>query len=210
MAPDSRIIITRHAQAEHNVHLDYSIPDPPLTPLGIKQAASLAPPITGVTTRSRPSRHITTQAYARDDTYTVGWAPAIQRLGGLRNVVCLPEAQESNGYPCDTGSSREALERDPELARFDFARLTPDWTSKRGIWAPIEPALVDRAAWVRRFFLRDRPEKNTYRACGAREFYKSLLCCIFGNISLTPGSLGPTDLIIRDGYQDFEWFSPSN
>ncbi|KAK3044224.1 hypothetical protein LTS18_001848, partial [Coniosporium uncinatum] len=68
MAPNSRIILTRHAQAEHNVDLDYSskphphqtaapqviklnlpclnpVPDAPLTPLGRKQAASLAPQI---------------------------------------------------------------------------------------------------------------------------------------------------------------------
>jgi broad specificity phosphatase PhoE len=92
-------------------------------------------------------------------TTYLGWAPAIQRLGGLGKVICLPQAQECNDFPCDTGSSRETLEADPELAGFNFELLTPDWTSKKGFWAPDDAVLANRARSVRQF-LRDRPEKN--------------------------------------------------
>lgn len=74
-------------------------------------------------------------------------------------MICLPELQECNNYPCDTGSSREQLEADPEYAGFNLERLTPDWTSKKGVWDPEERALEARARQVRQF-LRDRPEKN--------------------------------------------------
>jgi broad specificity phosphatase PhoE len=89
----------------------------------------------------------------------LGWAPAIERLGGLEKVICLPEAQECNGYPCDTGSTRETLEADPEFAGFNFELLTPEWTSKKGFWATNKTTLANRARWVRQY-LRDRPEKD--------------------------------------------------
>lgn len=92
-------------------------------------------------------------------TTYLGWAPAIERLGGLKKVVCLPQAQECNALPCDTGSPREVLEADPEFAVFDLAPLTPDWTSKQGFWAASDEALYNRARYVRQF-LRERPEHN--------------------------------------------------
>ncbi|KAI0596294.1 histidine phosphatase superfamily [Biscogniauxia sp. FL1348] len=157
MAPNSRIILTRHAQAEHNVDLDYSIPDAPLTPLGKKQAASLAHQIPQLQQEaeviiSSPLRRTLQTTY-------LGWGPAVARLGGPKQVVCLPQAQECNGFPCDTGSARSALEADPEFAVFDLSPLTDDWTSKQGFWAATEAALAGRARWVRRY-LRDRPERD--------------------------------------------------
>ncbi|KAI1650584.1 phosphoglycerate mutase-like protein [Daldinia loculata] len=157
MAPNSRLILTRHAQAEHNVDLDYSIHDAPLTPLGKKQAASLARLIPDLQKEadviiSSPLRRTLQTTY-------LGWAPAVERLGGLKNVVLLPQAQECNGLPCDTGSAKEVLEADPEFAVFDLTPLTPDWTSKKGFWAPSEEALTARARWVRQY-LRGRSERN--------------------------------------------------
>ncbi|KAI2777359.1 phosphoglycerate mutase-like protein [Daldinia loculata] len=157
MAPNSRLILTRHAQAEHNVDLDYSIHDAPLTPLGKKQAASLARLIPDLQNEadvviSSPLRRTLQTTY-------LGWAPAVERLGGLKNVVLLPQAQECNGLPCDTGSAKEVLEADPEFAVFDLTPLTPDWTSKKGFWAPSEEALTARARWVRQY-LRGRSERN--------------------------------------------------
>ncbi|KAI0889119.1 phosphoglycerate mutase-like protein [Annulohypoxylon maeteangense] len=157
MAPNSRLILTRHAQAEHNVDSDYWIPDAPLTPLGKKQAASLSRLIPDLQKEadvviSSPLRRTLQTTY-------LGYAPAIERLGGLKNVVVLPQAQECNNMPCDTGSSKEVLESIPEFAVFDLTPLTPDWNSKEGFWAPTVGALTERAQWVRKF-LRDRPEKN--------------------------------------------------
>ncbi|KAF2770673.1 hypothetical protein EJ03DRAFT_388703 [Teratosphaeria nubilosa] len=118
MAPNSRIILTRHAEAEHDVDLDYSIPDAPLTPLGKKQAATLAPQIPQLQNEAD-----------------------LIRLG-IENVICLPQVQECNDLPCDTGSPREVLEADPE-----------------GFWAADPQAIANRARWVRQW-LRERPEKT--------------------------------------------------
>ena len=156
MAPDSRLYLTRHAQAEHNVDLDYTILDAPLTALGRKQAASLAPRISDL---QKKVDLIVTSALKRTlQTTLLAWGPAVKRLG-VQNVICLPEAQECNDFACDTGSAREDLESDPEFVGLDFSRLTPEWTSKTGFWAPDPRSLAHRAQTVRQF-LRERPEKD--------------------------------------------------
>jgi broad specificity phosphatase PhoE len=91
-------------------------------------------------------------------TTLLGYASTIERLGGISKVVTLPQAQECNDYPCDTGSSADVLCADPEFAEFDFSNLPDDWTSKQGFWAADYESLTNRARWVRQF-LRDRPEK---------------------------------------------------
>lgn len=114
MAPNSRIILTRHAQAEHNVDLDYSseqthnlsnekdtkltrhatVPDAPLTPLGKKQAATLAPQVKEL---AKEVDLVASSPLKRTlQTTKLGWAPAVERLGGLAKVACLPQAQECN------------------------------------------------------------------------------------------------------------------
>ncbi len=65
--------------------------------------------------------------------------------------------KECNAFPCDTGSAREVLEADPELAGFDLSLLTPDWTSKAGQFGADERTLNERARWVRQWLLA-RPE----------------------------------------------------
>ncbi|KAK5111401.1 hypothetical protein LTR85_012175 [Meristemomyces frigidus] len=155
MAPNSRIILTRHAQAEHNVDLDYSIHDAPLTPLGKKQAASLAPKVSDL---AKEVELVASSPLKRTlQTTKLGWAPAVQRLG-IENVVLLPQAQECNNLPCDTGSSKEELQANPEFAGFNFSTLTPDWTSKQGFYAPDPQSILNRARWVRQW-LRERQEK---------------------------------------------------
>nr|OQO28123.1 hypothetical protein B0A51_05663 [Rachicladosporium sp. CCFEE 5018] len=156
MAPHSRIYLTRHAQAEHNVDLDYSIPDAPLTPLGKKQAAALAPKISSL----QDSAHlIVTSPLKRTlQTTKLGCGPAVERLG-IKNVICLPQAQECNAFPCDTGSAKAELAKHPEFKEFDLALLTDDWTSKQGFYSEDRGAIADRAKWVRHF-LRDRAEEN--------------------------------------------------
>ncbi|WPH04935.1 phosphoglycerate mutase-like protein [Acrodontium crateriforme] len=157
MAPDSRVILTRHAQAEHNVGLDYSIPDAPLTPLGKKQAAALAPQVDKLA--QEVDLVVSSPLQRTLQTTALGWKAAIDRLGGFKKVVCLPQAQECNAHPCDTGSSRAELEANPEFAVFDLSQLPADWTSKKGFWAADSAALTNRARWVRQW-LRERPEKT--------------------------------------------------
>ncbi|KAJ9475633.1 Phosphoglycerate mutase [Pseudozyma hubeiensis] len=157
MAPQSRIYLTRHSQAEHNVADDYSIPDAPLTPLGKQQSARL-PSLTH-DLQSRAEVILSSALKRTLQSTKIGYAPAIERLGGLGKVVLLPQLQECNDFPCDTGSAKEVIERDPELQGFDFSSLTPDWTSKQGFYAADETSLNKRAQWVRQY-LRSRPEQD--------------------------------------------------
>ena len=98
-------------------------------------------------------------------------------------VVVLPQLQEVNDLPCDTGSvrlsltlysfmvsferahgimarqDRAVLEADPEFAGLDLSALTPDWNTKQGFYAATETAIRARARWVRNW-LRARPERR--------------------------------------------------
>ncbi|OBZ66551.1 putative phosphatase SPAC5H10.03 [Grifola frondosa] len=74
-------------------------------------------------------------------------------------IVILPQLQEVNNLPCDTGFPRERLEANPEYTGLDFSHLTPDWTSKQGFYGYDVPTLQARARWNRRW-LRERPEKE--------------------------------------------------
>ncbi|PWN99774.1 phosphoglycerate mutase-like protein [Tilletiopsis washingtonensis] len=156
MAPHSRVLICRHSQAEHNVDLDYSIPDAPLTALGRKQSGAL--PRQTQQEQQQVDAILSSGLRRTLQSTLLGWAPAVQRLG-IANVVVMPQLQECNDFPCDTGSAREELERDPEFKGFDFSLLTPDWTSKKGFWAPDPESIDQRARWVRRH-VRERPEKT--------------------------------------------------
>ncbi|KAH9921572.1 phosphoglycerate mutase-like protein [Epithele typhae] len=159
MAPatEKRIYLTRHAEAEHNVSSDWYIPDAPLTPLGRTQAASLHA-ATLDTVQADAALLVTSGLRRTLSTTVVGYATLRARLEAAGTpVAVLPQLQEANDLPCDTGSPRETLEADPEYAGLDFAQLTPDWTSKAGFYASSPAALAARARWVRAW-LRARPE----------------------------------------------------
>ena len=88
-----------------------------------------------------------------------GYPSLLRRLNSdsPSGVIILPQLQEVNSLPCDTGSPREVLEADPEFAGLNFELLTPDWISKKGIYDPANVA--ERAKWVRRW-LRERKENK--------------------------------------------------
>lgn len=135
------------------------VPDAPLTALGKKQAASLATQSKVKELAQEADLVVSSPLKRTLQTTKLGWKDAIDRLGGLSKVVCLPQAQECNDFPCDAGSSKEVLEADPEFSGFDLSLLTPDWTSKKGFWGPDPTSIRLRAKWVRQW-LRDRPEKT--------------------------------------------------
>ncbi|KAK7966904.1 uncharacterized protein PG986_001181 [Apiospora aurea] len=197
MAPNSRIILTRHAQAEHNVDLDYSILDAPLTPLGKKQALSLARLIPDL--QKEADLVVSSPLRRTLQTTKLGWGPAVERLGGTKSVICLPQAQECNALPCDTGSPREVLEADAEFAEFNLESLTPDWTSKQGFYAATPEALADRAKWVRHF-LRARPEKTIVLVCHGD---------ILRQITCTPRGGGPSTYMWRNAEARIFEFDPA-
>ena len=93
------------------------VPDAPLTPLGKKQSAVLAPQIPDL--QQKVDLIITSALTRTLQSTKLGWGPAIERLG-IENVICLPQAQECNAFPCDTGSSREELEALDEFKGFNI------------------------------------------------------------------------------------------
>lgn len=157
MAPTSRIYLTRHAEAEHNATGDSLIADALLTPKGQQQAERLAYMTPDL--QERVELIVTSPLRRTLQTTEAGYKPAIARLGGHTKVICLPQLQECNDVPCDTGSARDVLESQPDFAKYDLSSLTPDWTSKRGFYAADPVSLDARAQWVRQF-LRERPEQH--------------------------------------------------
>ncbi|KAH9853359.1 phosphoglycerate mutase-like protein [Lenzites betulinus] len=156
---EKRIYLTRHAQAEHNVAEDYSIPDAPLTALGRQQAAALN--AATKETVQATAELLVTSGLRRTLSTTLDGYPVLRRRleAAGKPIIVLPQLQEANDLPCDTGSDRATLAADPEYAALDLSLLTPDWNSKRGAYAASEPALRARARWVRRW-LRARPERS--------------------------------------------------
>jgi len=123
MAP--RIItLVRHGQAYHNVDLKYHLPDPGLTPLGETQCHQLSkafpsePPV-DLLVSSPLKRTI--------QTTLLGFKKQIEN--GIK-VELLAELQETTGKPCDTGSSRDDLEKEELFKGLDFSGLPDDWNSK--------------------------------------------------------------------------------
>ncbi|TFK88078.1 phosphoglycerate mutase-like protein [Polyporus arcularius HHB13444] len=158
-ATTKHIYLTRHAEAEHNVAEDYTIHDAPLTHRGRQQAAQLNQ-ATKDTTQAVAELLVTSGLRRTLSTTVVGYAELRKRLEAEgKRIVVLPQLQEVNNLPCDTGSAREVLEADPEFAGIDFSTLTPDWTSKAGFYAATEEAIAARARWVRKW-LRARPEQH--------------------------------------------------
>ena len=87
-------------------------------------------------------------------------------------MLVLPDLQEASGNQCDTGSDRAVLEKefDPKSGdeskgkrvpgvTLDWSRLTSDWNSKKGPYAPDPTSLAARAARVRKW-LAEREESE--------------------------------------------------
>lgn len=134
----------------------HTVLDAPLTKLGRKQAAALAPKIPQL--QDKVELIVTSPLKRTLQTTLLGWGPAVKRLG-IKNAICHPAAQECNDFPCDTGVSREELEKISEFAGFNFDKLTHDWTSKQGFYAADRDAIAKRAQSVRQF-IRDQPEQH--------------------------------------------------
>lgn len=172
--------LMRHGQAEHNVDQDltskpscrrthvyfmklirYLELDDAMTPLGRRQVQAF--PSRTSDLQNNIDLIVTSPLKRAIYTTLLGWKPAIDRLG-LANLVILPEAQECSDFPCDTGSDKQVLEQEPDFRGLNLSRLMPDWTSKKGFWAPDDASLANRARFLRHF-LRDRPEKDIVLVC---------------------------------------------
>ena len=138
---------------------DYSIPDPPLTQLGITQARELAR-VTQDTIQVQADLLVTSPLTRTLQTTLLGYPHLKDRLGSQsdrKSVIALPELQEANAHPCDIGRDRWELEKVPDFKDLDFTSLGNDWNSKQDIFAPGN--VLQRARYVRKW-LRNRPEEN--------------------------------------------------
>ncbi|KAF4504069.1 hypothetical protein G6O67_008683 [Ophiocordyceps sinensis] len=121
-----QIILIRHAQALHNAGQDYSIPDPPLTDLGLEQCAVLRANLKERFGSAPGSVAVVVSPMLRTlQTATLALDWLVQR-----GVVFEASAdwQENSTKPCDTGSPAASLS--PSYPHVDFTRLDPVWPDK--------------------------------------------------------------------------------
>ncbi|WVQ79970.1 hypothetical protein IAT38_002071 [Cryptococcus sp. DSM 104549] len=153
-----RIHLTRHAQAEHNVENDYSIPDAPLTALGRKQSKELHD-ITKNGVQRSAELLVCSPLRRPMETMLLGYPNLKARLDKSgKPVILLDLLQEVGPYPCDTPThpiSKLRESNDGIFSSLDFSTLSDDYASKKGIYHPDRG--TERAKAVRRW-LRDRPE----------------------------------------------------
>lgn len=156
----------RHAQGYHNLGSQFhGLRDPALTPLGEKQCATLRsklldtynidPTKISLITASPLTRTIHTAALVFTDTFA--------SLNGFKTkgkeILCLPTAQETSSYPCDTGSERQVLKIACAKAGWpvDLSRLSADWIDKSADspYFPTNTKLAARARETRRILLHE-------------------------------------------------------
>ncbi|KAK4684928.1 hypothetical protein P7C73_g5236, partial [Tremellales sp. Uapishka_1] len=161
-ATTKRLHLTRHAQAEHNVAEDYSIPDAPLTALGKEQSKKLDD-LTRNTVQQQAELLVCSPLRRPMETMLLGYSALKDRLTDAGHpVVLLDTLQEVGPYPCDTPTYPvSALEASNggmfAKAGLDFSALSPDYASKKGIYDPSHAA--ERAKGVRKW-LRAREENE--------------------------------------------------
>lgn len=78
------------AQRHAKITIPQIVPDAPLTALGKKQSAALAPQIPEL--QQQVDVVITSPLKRTLQSTMLGWGPAVERLG-IKNVICLPQAQ---------------------------------------------------------------------------------------------------------------------
>ncbi|GAA99195.1 uncharacterized protein L969DRAFT_93657 [Mixia osmundae IAM 14324] len=173
MSSEQRIWLIRHAQGFHNVAEDYSLLDPALTPLGIKQASIL---------RTEPRMQ-----ELRSSVQVIVSSPLRRTLqtalGSLEDVLqeraipfeIIPEFQECNDLPCDTPDDLNKLRGEFEHRGngLSFEHCKPGFNSKRGAFAASQEALDARAAWARRY-LRSLDQETVAVFCHA-DFLRHML-----------------------------------
>ncbi|KAJ3286658.1 hypothetical protein HK104_008926 [Borealophlyctis nickersoniae] len=154
MPKPKTIFLVRHAQAEHNRTLDYSIPDPALSPLGETQAANTISP--QLPPQPKPDVIITSPFRRTLQTSLLAFGSTDIP------IIAHPLFQECASKPCDTGSPLPDL-----LALFPTDRveweavrqLGDAWHHKTNMFASDDQSLKARAA-AARDYLADRPEQT--------------------------------------------------
>jgi broad specificity phosphatase PhoE len=151
----STIYLIRHAESEHNVSKDFYHLDPPLTTLGHTQAAQLVstlphPEQIAVILSSPLRRAIQTSLTGFPNVLDKRYYDHFSGFG-VENGVELtlePNLQERSALPCDTGSERQALEK--EFLNLGLEGLGEGWQVKAGQYAADADSVALRAKRVRK------------------------------------------------------------
>ncbi|KAF2499309.1 phosphoglycerate mutase-like protein [Lophium mytilinum] len=108
------IILIRHAEALHNASQNWSLPDPELTELGLKQSEELRDVIKKVPVASDVELIVVSPMVRTLQTMDIGLGWLIER--GVE-VIADAGWQENSDKPCDTGSPLKAVaDRFPRFA----------------------------------------------------------------------------------------------
>lgn len=151
MAPTIHFV--RHAQGFHNLsYANQAIHDPLLTPFGEQQCKLLystfpyTAEVDGIV--ASPLRRTVYTALLSFPEHK-------------SQIITLPELQETSDQPCDTGSSKEDLEKEFTGKHVDFSHVIEGWNNKKAgsKWSP-ERSMVEERARVARRWLMARPEKH--------------------------------------------------
>jgi broad specificity phosphatase PhoE len=153
-----RIHLIRHAQAIHKFRpdlepanvgsttYDYTIPDPPLTPLGETQSLSIP--------KKYPSLFFSDPLLVSSPLRRT---LQTSLMGFKRAPIPHPGFQENSAKPCDTGSPPSILRK--QFPQLDFGLVREGWDSKKGEYAADEATLAVRAGRMREW-LKDREENE--------------------------------------------------
>lgn len=144
--------LVRHAQGYHNLTTaNYDMPDPSITPYGIKQCQQLSQ-----TFQHHSSTKVVVASPIRRTLYTAlnSFKPELSKAV---RIIALPELQETSDLPCDTGSEVKILEDEFQDQPVDLSLVKEGWNSKKGKWAPTSEAIKARAREAR-LWLRSRTE----------------------------------------------------
>ena len=165
------VILIRHAQALHNVKdklssrhctrfvidfvlQNYSIPDPPLTELGLRQCRDLQDHMQKHLDISHKVELIVSSPLRRTLQTTQGGLQWLIERGVP--VHARGEWQENSDAPCDRGRNVDILRK--EFPSFNFDNVGNEWPTKTGRFAFTREAVEKRAINCRQW-LRSRPEK---------------------------------------------------
>jgi broad specificity phosphatase PhoE len=149
----SQIHLVRHAESIHNTTKDFSLLDPPLTPLGHQQAEELGHKFPhssriSIIIVSPLRRAIETVLSAFPHVLDKQYFDPRSNLGvtGGAKLFLDADFQERSDLPCDTGSPND-IERD--FPRLDTSTLSEGWQIKEGLYSTDDAAVEERAKRAR-------------------------------------------------------------
>jgi broad specificity phosphatase PhoE len=153
-----KLILIRHAQAQHNATSDWSIRDPPLTELGEQQSRELHESLKQSEIGNQVELIVVSAQRRTLQTATIGLDWLIKK-----GTKVIPDAnwQENADKPCDTGTPIDEISK--EFPQYDFSVVDPSFPDKTTNLAQNPYAFTQKAILARGQTclknLYSRPEK---------------------------------------------------